>query len=314
MAVFIVFLVFIVIVILILSNNKSKNNSELYKIIELADQGDEEAKHKLNLLFEKGMTSKEHNCLRMETYKPKAEQGDINAQYWIGFLYSTVERNAERAKYWLTKAAEQGSIEAMRNLAFSYSKFLYEKPDDNYSLISLGFNKQEQLKWLNEAIAAGDAESMCDLAHEYMYNFGGIVEVDIAKALDLYTRAAEQNYARAYLGLSDIYRTIGTAYYDRKKQLEVLLKAMQCCDRDVYERASFDLGNLFGSAYMYNGQADEISDRKKAAYCFSLTYFLGNDYGRVNLEKLKYPVTKEELEQWKYDALNLVYNRGILER
>lgn len=304
-------LVAFVLIVMMIAYKKPKEDDEIYEIIESADCGNEEAHRKLSCLFENGMTSEEHNRLRMKIYMPKAEQGDPNAQYWVGFLFSAVDRNAEKAKYWLTKAAERGNVEAMKSLAFGYSKFLNEEFDSNYGPIGLGFNKQEQVRWLSRAIEAGDAESMCNLADEY--RLGELVEEDIEKAIDLYVGAAKQNYGKAYLGLADIYSDIRTAYYSKKKQLEVLLKAMQCRDKDVYERASFSLGNLFGAPYMYDGQEDEISDRKKAAYCFCLTYVLGNDWGRKNLEELKYTVSKEEFEQWKYDALNLVYNREVLE-
>jgi len=54
----------------------------------------------------------------------KAEQGDAEAQYWLGRCYyngNGVKEDKEKAVFWWTKAAEQGNCEAIFELILCYS-------------------------------------------------------------------------------------------------------------------------------------------------------------------------------------------------
>lgn len=289
---------------------KSDDNNNIDLIIEAADSGDEDAEKQLSVMFDNGLTADKHNELRMKVYKPKAVQGDANAQYWLGFLYSCVVYDAKLAKYWYEKAAMQGDIRAMRGLAFGYNPYVNDNPAD-YGHVSFGYNLEEYLGWINELIEVGDAYSMCELALEY--EIGEIVGQDKEKAKELYELAAKQNYGKAYVGLAGIYGNIIGKYYDKQLEYEMLLKAMQCKERDPFEQASYSLGLMFGGAYLYDGKEDEFSDRRKAAYCFYLSYVCGNHTAKDNLRKLGYSISNTEFEQWKNDAVNLRYNSLLLE-
>ena len=53
----------------------------------------------------------------------KAEQGDIEAQFNLGYYYHSgegVEKSEKKALYWWQKAAEQGHAEAQYNLGYCY--------------------------------------------------------------------------------------------------------------------------------------------------------------------------------------------------
>ncbi len=55
----------------------------------------------------------------------KAEQGDVEAQYNLGYYYHSgegVEQSEKRALYWWQKAAEQGHAEAQFNLGVVHEK------------------------------------------------------------------------------------------------------------------------------------------------------------------------------------------------
>lgn len=291
-------------------SGKNSDKKDIYGIIEAADNGDEVAKNRLYKMFENGLTAEKHNELRMRVYKPKAEQGDANAQYWVGFLYSCVIRDVKLAKYWYEKAAIQGDIRAMKAMAFGYSQYTNENPTD-YGPVPFGYNLNEYLKWINMLIELGDASSMCELAREY--EIGEIVEQNEEKAMELYRLAAEYNYGQGYCGLANIYGNIIGKHYDKKLKYKMLLKAMQCKERDAFEQASNSLGFMFGRAYLFDGKEDEFSDRRKAAYCFCLSYVLGNHTAEDNLRKLGYTISNNEFEQWKRDAFNLQYNSQFLE-
>ena len=55
----------------------------------------------------------------------KAEQGDAEAQYALGFMYKWgegVEQDYKKAFEWYTKAAEQGNSDALYTLGVMYEK------------------------------------------------------------------------------------------------------------------------------------------------------------------------------------------------
>lgn len=55
----------------------------------------------------------------------KAEQGDVEAQYNLGYYYHSgegVEQSEKKALYWWQKAAEQGHAEAQFNLGVVHEK------------------------------------------------------------------------------------------------------------------------------------------------------------------------------------------------
>ena len=56
----------------------------------------------------------------MEWLIKSAEQGDADAQYWVGIHYEIgicVDKDSKKAREWLLKAAENGSIDALNTLA-----------------------------------------------------------------------------------------------------------------------------------------------------------------------------------------------------
>ena len=55
----------------------------------------------------------------------KAEQGDVEAQFNLGYYYHSgegVEQSEKKALYWWQKAAEQGHAEAQFNLGVVHEK------------------------------------------------------------------------------------------------------------------------------------------------------------------------------------------------
>ena len=81
----------------------------------------------------------------------KLDKGDSFAQYWMGFLASTVDKNAEMAIYWYERSARQGNIDAMRDLSFGYSEFL-NTSNLGYEAIGLGYDDEKELYWLKKPL------------------------------------------------------------------------------------------------------------------------------------------------------------------
>ena len=85
------------------------------------------------------------NALRL--IQPLADQGDAEAQYYLGFIYRTglgiAEDNTEAVK-WYRKAADQGHASAQNSLGIMYAK--------GEGVIQ---NDVEAYKWWNLAAAQG---------------------------------------------------------------------------------------------------------------------------------------------------------------
>lgn len=76
-------------------------------------------------------------------FLPLAEQGDVEAQFKLGYMYDFalgMPQDLEKGEYWYQKAAENGHIVAMNNLAYSWSQ--------------RGIKLEEATKLMREVLAA----------------------------------------------------------------------------------------------------------------------------------------------------------------
>lgn len=122
-----------------------------------------------------------------------AEQGDAQAQTWLGAMYYDGKDYKEAVK-WLTKAAEQGDPKAQFWLGKIY--------EDGKGVIE---NYTEAIKWYKKASEQGYATAQYFLGS--MYDIGEGVPQDYYEAVKWYTKAAEQNnaYAQKILGVMYCY-------------------------------------------------------------------------------------------------------------
>lgn len=109
-----------------------------------------------------GVGTPANQKLGLEKLRQAAEAGISVAQEALGtFLIHTNVDKAENVRnqgvYWLTKAAEEGSISAQRELGCGY---LYNGD------IEVNFSEAE--KWLTRAVEGGDMESCASLAFLYL--------------------------------------------------------------------------------------------------------------------------------------------------
>ena len=101
-----------------------------------------------------------------------AEQGDVNAQWVLGFMYLNGEgmpQNYKQAAYWLTKAAEQGFALAQFNLGFMYDNGKGVPQDD-----------QKALDWYKKAALQGLAEAQTNLGVMYAADQSALQDYAIA--------------------------------------------------------------------------------------------------------------------------------------
>ena len=144
---------------------KKKQTFVSLETIRAADYGDETAKAELDKAFERGLTAEEHNDLRRKAYCLKANEGDPNAQYWMGFLCSMIDRDVKMTIYWYECSAKQGNTEAMLALSFGYSEFI-NTSGLTYGPVPLGYNREKELYWLRMAADLGNEKAIRKLCDE----------------------------------------------------------------------------------------------------------------------------------------------------
>lgn len=148
--------------------------------------------------FEDGVTAyhRRDYATAFKELKPLAEQGNSNAQLFLGLMNDEGEgipRDIGQAVYWYRKAAEQGNASAQLNLAHMFSEGRGMTKDDGVAAI-----------WYRKAAEQGVALAQFNLGIYYANGRG--VPKDDAQAVGWYRRAAEQGDARAQTNLGVMYR------------------------------------------------------------------------------------------------------------
>ena len=111
--------------------------------------------------FDKGLTAYNNGdyATALKEWKPLAEEGDVDAQYYLGVLYDNgygVPQDYKEAVRWYKLAAEQGVAEAQFNLGNMY-----------YDGQGVSVDYKEAVRWFTLAAEQGDVDAQ--------YNLGGVV-------------------------------------------------------------------------------------------------------------------------------------------
>ncbi len=108
----------------------------------------------------------------LQEFRPLAEQGDVRAQFSVGFMYyygHGVPQDRAEAVKWYRRAAEQGDARAQNNLGIMYDESRGVPQDD-----------AEALKWYRRAAEQGHAVAQSQLG--VMYGNGRGVPQDYVQA------------------------------------------------------------------------------------------------------------------------------------
>ena len=163
--------------------------------LKKAEQGDADAQFNLGYLYESGRGVSQDYNEAAKWYRKAAEQGHEKAQYNLGVLYGEgrgVSQNSNKRAKWFRKAAEQGHADAQFNLGHLY---------DYAQGVSHNDNKAAQ--WYRKAAEQGHAYAQCSLGA--LYEFGRGVSQDYNEAAKWYRKAAEQGDADAQCNLGILY-------------------------------------------------------------------------------------------------------------
>ena len=130
-----------------------------------------------------------------ELWRIQAENGNAEAQAWLGSLYANgdgVDVDDTTALSWYEKAAEQGYPMAQSNVGAMY--FMGQGTEKNVD---------KAIKWLSAAADNGDVNGLFNLA--VLYSKGEVVKEDHEHAAELYRKAAEQGHYPSQSRLGYMY-------------------------------------------------------------------------------------------------------------
>ena len=134
-------------------------------------------------------STKNYSKLPFDEVRKAAEQGNAEAQFYLGFYYEQgvgvgVTKDLAEAAKWYRKAAEQGHAIAQYNLGVFYAQ-------------GAGVTKDlaEAVKWFRKAAEQGYARAQDNLGVCY-YSGAGVTK-DLAEAVKWIRKAAEQGDAKA---------------------------------------------------------------------------------------------------------------------
>jgi TPR repeat protein len=169
-----------------------------------AEKGDAEAQFKLGYLYDLGRGVVKDEAEAVNWYRKAADQGYANAQAGLGRMYSNglgVAKDEVEALKWYRKSADQGNPFAQVSLGLAYE-------------LGSGVAKDEaeSVKWYRKAADQGFGPAQSNLGN--MYAEGKSVTRDEAEAVKWYRKAADQGYANAQHNLGEMYRRGGGVVKD----------------------------------------------------------------------------------------------------
>lgn len=175
----------------------------------------------------------------------KANQGDINSQILLGYIYQygddgdhpdslnkqyIIEKNIQLAEKWYLLAAEQNDENAQINLARLYEYMADEVYDQYY---------EKALYWLERSANLGNLDAQILAANYYEYGKG--VEISLEKTVYWYEKAANNGGKYAKYVLAFFYGTGQGVEFNCKKAVDLYQSAY---DAGV-QYSSYELGRIY---------------------------------------------------------------------
>ena len=171
--------------------------SEKVKDLEnAAENGDAEAMYHLSTLYEHGFDSIPADSAKAShLLRRSAAAGYAPAQNYLGFSIYPAEKDS--AIYWLSKAADQGEMKAVSNLAY-----ILLEPSSPLDSLNQEERDRKAAGLLRKAADAGVVAAKATLAD--LYKEGRGVEKDTIQAENLYLDAIRSGLQDAEMKLLDM--------------------------------------------------------------------------------------------------------------
>lgn len=266
-----------------------------------------------------------------EALRAYSVSGNVDVLHEIGWYYDKTLKDEETAsKYYELNIKNKGESYKLSTYNLAHilrfkdrkrSKKLFKTiiPEDLDALYLLGsyyqWSKPEKaMKYWNQAIEQGDARTLCELAKCYTRKYKPF-EYNPDKALELYIKAAEElDYKKAYMYLSDFYRSDIGVIRDLEKEVGYLLKVPE---EDLDQTHLFNLGlhlakghggitRDYDKAMRIFRELDEKYNDKDAQYMIGELYRYGHGV----------KIDKEESKKWFVKSakqLDMVACKRLLE-
>jgi TPR repeat protein len=160
------------------------------------EQGDSDAQYYLGEMYRNGRGVTKDVDKALKCFQNAAEKGSVEAQVALGHIYlkgyEKIKYDYSEAYKWFLKAAEKGSAEAQNMVGEMYFKGQ-----------SVNKDYDEAIKWYRKAVGQGDSEAQYNLGFMYQCGFG--VTKDYAEALNLFRQSAAQNNPQGLRNLGIMY-------------------------------------------------------------------------------------------------------------
>jgi len=195
-----------------------------------------------------------------ESLARRASQGDLSAMLALASEYAE-GRNGEgdlfEAAKWWRRAADGGSVVAMRMLGSMYDFGYVEQPGLGQQR-KRSPNPEEALKWYRKAADEGDTEAMRFIG--LAYTFGGGVEKNASEAIRWFQRAAVKGNTAAMVSLGSVYsRSIPYDFADVQADFRVAATWYEKAARSGDPGGMYDLADL-----LYEGRPGLPADKTRA--------------------------------------------------
>ena len=281
---------------------KGPSLSEFDKLIIQADKTMSEGdRQKLYTAIDrKGYSGDQYAAYRTSLYVRLAKSGDAFAQCQLGDI-AHIQEKANEALHWYTLSAQGGCSDAMYSMGLYYSKF----SNGEYSSYGFGYDPLKSFHYYLQAAQNGHLKAMAAVARCYADGEG--VDTDLDKALEWAQRGANLGgWDCCYYLANSIYNDMCHPLYDQAKALQWYGKSVAYADRDQFERTVRSMGYIYGAAYLYNSPETPISDRRKAAYCFTMAYITNHDddSDKKLYQKTGYRISDQEFSKLRDDTIN----------
>lgn len=250
--------------------SKFEKEQMLQWYLKAAENNHPQAQYKLGNLYFIGYEVKKDNNKAVHWMEKAANQNWVEAQFDLGWIYSSSaydHLDYKKAVKWYGKAAKNGSPEAANNLAV-----LLLEPD--YGVVDYKRAFKLLLQAQKHSVVA-----TVNLADLYLQGKG--TKKDVAEAVQLLERAAEQDSERAYYELATMHFTGNEVITKNEAQgVELLIEAADL----GYTDAEFALAQRYekgqGVEQSYSDAFDlyDYAARKNdadALYHLGLLYYKG---------------------------------------
>ncbi|WP_058953040.1 SEL1-like repeat protein [Clostridium tyrobutyricum] len=282
-------------------------NTALQWFKKAAEQGNTEAQNWIGAMYEKELGVEKNYKEALKWYRKAADQGDANGQYNIGYMYMEglgVEKNYEEAVKWYLKAGNQGDAEAQSWLGYLYREGL-----------GVERNYEEAVKWYKKAAEQGNDISQNWLG--YLYKEGLGVKRNYKEALKWYKKSANQQNVSSQNGLGEIYleglgveRNYEEAVKWYGKAAEQGNDISQNCLGYLYKEGLGVKRNYKEALKWYRKAADQENDNSQA--CLGQMYLEGLGVERNYKEALKwYRKAAEKGNDGAENCLGYMYAQGL---